>query len=345
VPENRKCALSTCIDTQEIGCNRGFEFLDQCPRWKEGSGTQANDGSVPETSGTVAGVKTDSPNEDKLLHLPWTGNSLGTGDIELATACNRITMVGMVGPYNSGKTSLLTLIYLLIQRGEQSGFATFAGSWSLIGWEILAASFRWGKGDIGPTFPPHTSRGAGRRPGLLHLAIRHGDNNRHDLLITDPPGEWFSQWANNASAEGAEGARWIDTRADRFLFLVDREALSTAERGKERDKLRDLARRLSNGLRDRPVTVVWTKSDIAISPIIEKDLQDCFQQEFPGHAEFHVRMRFGNEERSQVEERCLDLMKWIFAISHKPTDKFEPTLRNEVCDLFMAYRGEGARLE
>ncbi len=106
--------------------------------------------------------------------------------------------------------------------------------------------------------------------------------NRHDLLVTDPPGEWFSQWANNVSAEGAEGARWIDARADRFLFLVDREALSTAERGKERDKLRDLARRLSSGLHDRPVTVVWTKSDIKIPSTIERDLRDCFQAEFPG---------------------------------------------------------------
>jgi hypothetical protein len=254
-------------------------------------------------------------------------------------------MVGVVGPYNSGKTSLLTLIYLLIQRGEQASFAKFAGSWSLIGWETLAANFRWGKGEVGPTFPPHTSRGAGRRPGLLHLAIRDDQNNRHDLLVTDPPGEWFSQWANNVSAEGAEGARWIDARADRFLFLVDREALSTAERGKERDKLRDLARRLSSGLRGRPVTVVWTKSDIEIPSTIELDLRDCFKGEFPGHAEFHVRMRFGNEERSQVEQPCLELMTWIFAPPKKSIDELTPVLRYDSTDLFVAYRGEGARLD
>ncbi len=176
VPDNRKCALSTCIDPQEIGCNRGFEFLDQCPHWKEGGGQQASGGIPLESSGPLAGIKAQSQGEERLLHLPWTGNSLGTGDIELATACNQITMVGVVGPYNSGKTSLLTLIYLLIQKGEQASFAKFAGSWSLIAWETLGANFRWGKGEVGPTFPPHTSRGAGRRPGLLHLAIRDERN-------------------------------------------------------------------------------------------------------------------------------------------------------------------------
>jgi hypothetical protein len=167
VPNDRKCALSTCIDPQEIGCNHGFEFLDECPHWKEGSnGQQANSAETTDISASLADVRADSQGEERLLHLPWTGNSLGTGDTELATACNSTTMVGLVGPYNSGKTSLLALIYLLMQRGEQSSFAKFAASWSLTGWENLAANFRWGKGEAGPTFPPHTSRGAGRKPGL-----------------------------------------------------------------------------------------------------------------------------------------------------------------------------------
>ncbi|HYT22578.1 MAG TPA: hypothetical protein VEW05_20405 [Candidatus Polarisedimenticolia bacterium] len=296
----------------------------------------------PEASGAQLEAKTDRPGDGRQLHLPWTGNSLGTGDVELVTACNRTTVIGLVGPYNSGKTSLLTLIYLLVQRGEEASFAKFAGSWSLIGWENLAAKFRWQKGEGGPRFPPHTSRGAGRRPGLLHLAFRNQVNDRNDFLLTDPPGEWFSTWAQNASAEGAEGARWINARADRFLFLVDRQALASKERGKERDSLRDLARRLSSGLNDRAVAVVWTKSDVAISTTIEADLQHCFSTEFPKHVEFRVRMRFGDEKRSEVEEPCLKLMEWVFASAEKPTRNFVPETSYDNADLFMAYRGQGA---
>lgn len=341
MPNDRKCALSTCIEPQEIGCNRGFEFLEDCPRWKEGNAQHAGDTASAESS--LPETTIDSPNDGRLLHLPWTGNSLGTADVELVTACNRTTLIGVVGPYNSGKTSLLTLIYLLVQRGEQASYAKFAGSWSLVGWENLAAKFRWGKGEAGPKFPPHTSRGAGRKPGLLHLAFRDQLGDRNDFLLTDPPGEWFSSWAQNASAAGAEGARWINARADRFLFLVDRDALAAKERGKERDNLRDLARRLSSGMRDRPVAVVWTKSDVDVLMTIEEDLRQCFRTEFPSHAEFRVRMRFGNEKRSEVEEPCLRLMEWAFAPAQRPTRSFPPTAVHDSGDFFMAYRGQGGR--
>jgi Double-GTPase 2 len=342
VPSDRKCSLSTCIEPQEIGCNRGFEFIEDCPHWKEGTPQQASETGSPEASGSQLDAKTDSPGDSRQLHLPWTGNSLGTGDIELVTACNRAMLIGVIGPYNSGKTSLLTLIYLLIQHGEQASFAKFAGSWSFIGWENLAAKFRWPKGEAGPRFPPHTSRGAGRKPGLLHLAFRDELDDRNDFLLTDPPGEWFSSWAQNASAEGAEGARWINAHADRFLFLVDREALVGSERGKERDNLRDLARRLSSGLRGRPVAVVWTKSDLNVIATIEEDLRHCFRAEFPNHAEFRVRMRFGDEKRSEVEEPCLRLMEWAFAPAQKPTRGFVPAPVYDSGDLFMAYRGQAA---
>jgi hypothetical protein len=342
VPSDRKCVLSTCIEPQEIGCNRGFEFIEDCPHWKEGNSQPAPEPDSSEALGAQPDAKIDSPEDGRQLHLPWTGNSLGTGDIELVTACNRTTLIGVIGPYNSGKTSLLTLIYLLVQHGEQASFAKFAGSWSLIGWENLAAKFRWGKGEAGPRFPPHTSRGAGRKPGLLHLAFRDKLDERNDFLLTDPPGEWFSSWAQNASAEGAEGARWINGNADRFLFLVDREALGGNDRGKERDNLRDLARRLSNDLGDRPVAIVWTKSDLAVLPTIEEDLRQCFSAEFPNHAEFRVRMKFGDEKRSQVEEPGLRLMEWAFSPPQKPTRGFVPSPVYDSSDLFMAYRGLAA---
>jgi hypothetical protein len=128
------------------------------------------------------------------------------------------------------------------------------------------------------------------------------------------------------------------------MFLVDRDALASKERGKARDSFRDLARRLSTGLHGRPVAVVWTKSDISISSTIERDLRDCFAIEFPKHSEFHIRVRFGNEKRDVVEEPCLRLMKWAFAADQKPRGAPLTLPIYDESDLFLAYRGRGGRL-
>src|SRR5258708_15531651 len=265
----------TCFDPDEQGCNMGHARSD-CPLGAEGIQTIRAAAETPENPDAhrPPGGQVDADSE-RHLRLPWTGNSLGVRDLDLVAASNRTTMVGVVGPYNAGKTTLLTMIYLLLRRGEQLPAWRFGGSSTLIGWENLAAKMRWHTGEGGPRFPEHTSRGAGRRPGLLHLAIRGRDEIKHDFLLTDPPGEWFSNWALKAQADGAEGARWVESHGDRFLLLVDREALCSDERGKARDLFRDLARRLSGGLRGRPVAAVWTKSDKAIPATIESHSQDC----------------------------------------------------------------------
>jgi hypothetical protein len=178
---------------------------------------------------------------------------------------------------------------------------------------------------------------------MLHLALRDSSDIRRDFLLTDPPGEWFTTWAQKESAEGAEGARWVQQHADRFMFLVDREALASDERGKARDTLRDLARRLATGLSDRPVAVVWTKSDVSIPLSIERDLQECFASEFPGYREFRVRVRFGNETRAEVEEPCLELMRWAFsteAVHNKVTVALPNSSES---DLFLRFRGRKDR--
>jgi hypothetical protein len=330
--------LETCIDPQEIGCNRGHEFLEECPHWNAVTNEVGLDGESDQSKTAIAPqIGTDA--HARHLHLPWTANSLGLLDLELATACNQVTLIGIIGAYNAGKTSLLTLIYLLTTHGQQWPVGSFAGSLTLVGWENLAANFRWATGEGGPKFPPHTSLKAGPRPGLLHLALRDAANRRRDFLLTDPPGEWFNSWAQNDSAESAEGARWVHRYADRFLFLVDREALAGNERGKKRDALRDLARRLSKDLRGRSVAIVWSKSDVQISATIEDDLKDCFATEFPGHAEFRVRMRFGDETRQEVEEPALALMGWAFASERKQLQNPLAIPACDKSDLFLSYRG------
>lgn len=336
------CVHRSCFDPELVGCNMGNSNLADCPhrqKWLE----QRGQGAAGEAGVAAASTEVQGQHSERDLRLPWTGSAKGTRDIHLVSASNRTTLLGVVGPYNSGKTTLLTLMYLLMARGEQLPDWRFAASTTLRGWGKLADNLRWTSSDLQPKFPEHTSRGTGRRPGLLHLAVRGIDHIRRDYLLTDPPGEWFSDWATKADHEGAEGARWIAGYAHRFLFLIDREALAGADRGKARDGYRELARRLADIRRGRQVAVVWTKSDVAIPPAIETALKECFERELPDHAEFKVRIRFGNEERTDVEMAWLALMKWAFAPQTMAGLDSVREWRADTQDHFLNYRGRGSR--
>jgi Double-GTPase 2 len=338
----RGCSQRSCFDPETIGCNQGNNLADCLHRqqWLKDQGS-ASAGEPATATGTAAPGAADS---DRDLRLPWTGNTFGTWDVHLVSASNRTALIGVIGPYNSGKTTLLTSLYLLMARGEQLPEWRFAASTTLGGWGRLAENLRWDPPEVPPKFPEHTSRGTGRRPGLLHLAVRGVDQVRRDYLLTDPPGEWFTDWATKADHDGAEGARWIARYAERFLFLIDCEALSGPERGKARDGYRELARRLAEARLGRAVAVVWTKSDQAIPQTIETALTECFERELPGHAEFKVRVRFGNEDRETVEAAWLDLMKWAFAPQSMAGLDCLTEWRSDSRDPFLSYRGPGPRI-
>ncbi|MEO0325186.1 MAG: hypothetical protein AAF447_19665 [Myxococcota bacterium] len=150
---------------------------------------------------------------------------MGTSDLAILGGSGRPAVVGLIGPPDSGKTSLLAYLYMwLLEHGTVAGWS-FAGSWTLGGWESVVQYSRW-TSEPPPSFPPHTSS-AGRHPGILHLALRSQSNGRlRDMLLTDAPGEWFSQWARVPGSTASEGARWVIEKADALLLLVDTGALA-----------------------------------------------------------------------------------------------------------------------
>jgi hypothetical protein len=74
------------------------------------------------------------------------------------------------------------------------------------------------KGDNEFEFPPHTPSNEARTPGLLHLSFSDKQNRRKELVFTDAPGEWFSEWAINEQSPKAAGARWINKMQISFSF-------------------------------------------------------------------------------------------------------------------------------
>ena len=241
---NDECPRSKCF-APSTGCSLGHVTLDNCPEWQDSAATNAD---IAPTTGESL--------------VPWTGDAMGLVDLGFVTGRGKPLVVGIMGPQNAGKTTLLAAWYLLLGRGTQlNSNWRVAGSYTLRGWETDASVMRWAPGQP-PAFPAHTSSRSARSPGLLHLAFRKTDGQIQDYLFTDAPGEWFRRWAVNREAPEAEGARWVAKHADVFLMIADSEALSGPTVGSARSVLQMLAKRLGAERGTRRVALVWSKADI-----------------------------------------------------------------------------------
>lgn len=287
------CSRATCF-APESTCDLGHLECGKCPTWKRRSETAAEHRELA---------------ADELL-LPWSGSALGLADLGFVSGRHKPFLVGIVGPQNAGKTTLLAAWYLLISQGlTHSSTRKFAGSYSFAGWEAVASALRWSPGKQ-PNFPPHTTSRGGRAPGLLHLDFRSTDGESRGYLFADAPGEWFQKWAVNREALDGEGARWVAEHADVFLLIADRAALSGANMGAARNSLQLLARRLSAESANRPIALVWTKSDIAIAPAMETAVREAVLGLIPNSREFSVSICNGAENGSGLVQGLQDLLDW-----------------------------------
>jgi hypothetical protein len=240
-------------------------------------------------------------------------------------------LVGVLGAHDSGKTTILIGAYLMLLQGRLFGDASFAGSRTLGAFETLAAWVRFQDAAIKPAFPPHTQRGTGRVPGLLHFSLRNDADEFRDIFLTDAPGEWFSRWSVKEDAQDAEGARWIAENADSFLVVADCARLSGVDRGTARKDLRQLIERLGNHVGDRPVILVWTKSDVTVNEVMRKSVQDALHQNLP-HATEHATTVTDSDSFAAVLEQIIQ-QSWYASAAHtivEPIAIFEP---------FLAFRG------
>lgn len=292
-----QCSRETCF-VPDTGCGLGHTDYLQCTAW----------GKRDEVTSTT-------PERVDEILLPWSGSALGLADLGFVSGRTRPFIVGVAGPQNAGKTTLLGAWYLLLGRGAVGAAdREFAGSYSLAGWEAVSGAMRWEPGQL-PGFPPHTSSRSGRAPGLLHLAFWDASEARAvDYLFTDAPGEWFQKWAVNQESVEGTGARWIANRADVFLIVADCEALSGGSMGAARNALRLLARRLASERRGKPVAFVWTKADVSISPEIEGAVREAVFGVIPDAVEFSVSVVSSGTRNSSHGTGLVELLQWILAI-------------------------------
>lgn len=314
-----KCSHATCF-VPDTGCDLGHTDLAKCPIWH---GTKVSDAARDDTSGEML--------------MPWSGSAFGIADLGFVSGRGKPIVIGVVGPQNAGKTTLLAAWYLLLGRGlARTEDWLFAGSYSLSGWEAVAGSMRWAPGQL-PRFPAHTTSGGGRAPGLLHMTFRDKKSNRPvDYLFTDAPGEWFQRWAINADSDEGAGARWVSDNADAFIIVADREALAGESMGAARGALQRIAVRLGAERDGRPVALVWTKSDVDILPEMEEAVRSAVTGAMPDAIEHSVSV-VGMPEGDPLQNKgagLVELLHWAIGV-RRPGVRLPPPASTSYDPLFI----------
>ena len=240
-----QCDYANCFP--DTACALGHFHRRSCNHWK-----RSEQDEVKPTQPQVEGSD-----------VAWNGYALGTSDLAILAGRGQPIVVGLIGPEGSGKTSLLAFVYMWLLRHGRLGDRVFAGSWTLGGWESIVRPCRW-TGSPPPSFPPHTSS-TGRHPGILHLVLRHSRTDvMRDVMFTDAPGEWFTEWSRNPGDAHGAGAQWVIEHSDVLVLLVDSAGLAdTRTLPLTRRSTHDLIERLA-AESSAPVVVVWTKDDVEV---------------------------------------------------------------------------------
>ena len=142
-----------------------------------------------------------------------SSRTLGPDSVSSMMGSRYVTVVGILGDPESGKTACLASLYLMVSNGQLEGWS-FADSRSLMAFEEIARGAReWNAGQPPDQMTVHTEMADDRRPGFLHLRLlRRADGRCFDFALPDLPGEWTTELVCSA-------------RADRFNFLKSAEAI------------------------------------------------------------------------------------------------------------------------
>ena len=255
------CSRGHCF-APDTGCLDGQTSHDDCAHW---------DGEPEERA---PGTSSQRP--------AWTGHSLGATDLEVVAVHRRPRLVAVVGAAGVGKTTALVTYFLALRKGHRPLDMRFAGSFTLLGWHSVTRHLGFPpSGSRG--FPPHTTSSADRSPALLHLRLATPAGQHQDLLFSDVPGEWFEEWAIEASA--VVGAQWIAERADLFVVMSDSDALAGADRGIACNDYDILASRVSSAAGGRHVIPVRAKADIDVPLNIVERVRDVDRRLFGREAQ------------------------------------------------------------
>jgi hypothetical protein len=172
---------------------------------------------APQTAGTSPGASTVATD---LVELR-SGEGFRPSETDEVTRRTFATVILFAGTADSGKTTLLSSLYLLLHKGPLAHYM-FAGSLTLVGFEKRVHNCRLASG----LDAPNTERS--KFSELLHLRVRKENDSQgsRDLLLCDLWGEDFRE-----AKDSVEGCKRLTIlrRADAFVLLVDGAKLALNE--------------------------------------------------------------------------------------------------------------------
>jgi hypothetical protein len=200
---------------------------------------------------------------------PWSGRHLPPSEADRLLWRSPARLIAVLGPFNAGKTSLLTSLFLQFANGQRGSFPyRFASSLTLHGFrELTERASRWSGADT-EGIVDHTAKEDSALLGyFLHLGFRPSNpaDDRHiDMLLSDVSGEWVREWTGEENEAALRRMHFI-SRCDAFLILADAGALM-AEGGLQVDgETSVLIRRVIARMRDStlrpPIALVLSKFD------------------------------------------------------------------------------------
>ena len=238
------CSNADCRVADTGKCVEGLE-LEACPHY--GKAADVEGGDAEGKANAPVGIPLPS---SAVLSANDAGVLLRRGDSRL---------IAIIGPRDTGKTSLIAGLYDLFQLGEVNGIG-FARSSTLHAFEMACHDAR----DASRRGVPHTERTQRGEVVFYHLDLCGGSaEDGLTLLLADRSGEEYSEVADDISA----AADLVEIhRADAITILIDGGRLLDAGR---RHNIKSDVIMILQGLKDagairasQRIGLVLTKLDL-----------------------------------------------------------------------------------
>lgn len=298
---NLECAI---VDTGR--CTRGHADHLRCPSWEE----EPKVAPGQEKANRPERGAGDEPFDEMAY---FRGGYLHWNDIDHYFREAKRTVVTIVGEHQSGKTTLLGMLYLLLLNGHEIPGWRFHYCFSLKAWEALAQVKRY--------VPAHTvlanhARTSAQRGGqMLHLSLKSvGRAKAMNLLLPDLAGEFFTKWAAEPGKAPFEEFGKIIAATKAFILLVDCARLCGAEARVSRRNILNLMQAIIEADPDdrRPKAIVFTKYDL-IHPEAQRSLnevEELAKNWLPNAQWIHVSVELLKDE-ALPHAQLLPLFQWL----------------------------------